>query len=599
MDLKEFNEDYLKPFLEKIEKENKKIYLLGDFNVDLLKTDEDTNSSTFFDTLTSNLFIPHITQPTRITSTTKTLIDNIFSNSTNFQDGISGNLTMSLSDHLAQFLIIPEECHYTQKKHNQHTYDLKIFDNNAFIQELEDINWSNTLLLHKNDPNLAFEGFQRKIDNLLNTHLPRRKLTKNEVKRKQKPWISDEILKMIKQRDKLYRQFIKTNNDTLKMEFQKRYKTVRNQIVTLCRSSKKEYYKNFFANNAANLSKTWRGIKSIININRKEKISPTSLSVNNELTNDPTKIANEFNNYFSNIAGELQKSIHSQGQDFRKYLQPKMEKTFFARPTNKFEVINMINENIKNKATGPNSIPNSILCSVQYLIAEPLTEIINLSFSTGIYIDKLKISRIVPIFKDKDDKLLCSNYRPISLLSNINKIFEKIMHKRLYAFFEENNLIYENQFGFRKKHSTTHALIDLTEDIRQAIDNNEFSCGVFIDLQKAFDTVDHDILLNKLDNYGIRGITNNWFRSYLKERKQFVSISGCDSTVADTHFGVPQGSVLGPLLFLIYINDLHRAIKHSKTRHFADDTNLLLHNFSLKHLKKYLNQKKFMQLAKS
>ena len=163
------------------------------------------------------------------------------------------------------------------------------------------------------------------------------------------------------------------------------------------------------------------------------------------------------------------------------------------------------------------------------------------------------------------------------------------MHKRVYEFLEEQGSIYENQFGFRKLHSTTHALIDLTEDIRQAIDNNKYSCGVFIDLQKAFDTVDHDILLKKLDHYGIRGVANDWFRSYLENRKQYVHISGSDSKLKNVDYGVPQGSVLGPLLFLIYINDLHQAIKYSKTRHFADDTNLLINNNSLKQLKKHLN----------
>ena len=152
-----------------------------------------------------------------------------------------------------------------------------------------------------------------------------------------------------------------------------------------------------------------------------------------------------------------------------------------------------------------------------------------------------------------------------------------------------NNCIYDLQYGFRSGHSTIHALLSLTEDIRNALDNNLFAVGVFIDLQKAFDTVHHEILLNKLYFYGVRGIGNDWFRSYLSNRKQYVSINGYESEQVPMEFGVPQGSVLGPLLFLIYINDLHSAIKFCSTRLFADDTNLLIKNKSLKQIRKFLN----------
>ena len=143
----------------------------------------------------------------------------------------------------------------------------------------------------------------------------------------------------------------------------------------------------------------------------------------------------------------------------------------------------------------------------------------------------------------------CCNYRPISLLSNINKIVEKLMHKRLFNFLSKHDCIYKLQFGFRENHSTTHALINLTEEIRSSLDKNIFACGIFIDLQKAFDTVDHKILLSKLEHYGIRGISNNWFKSYLSNRKQHVSINGFLSSEEVMRYGVPQGSVLGPLLF--------------------------------------------------
>ena len=201
----------------------------------------------------------------------------------------------------------------------------------------------------------------------------------------------------------------------------------------------------------------------------------------------------------------------------------------------------------------------------------------------------MKIAKVIPIFKNKGDQLLVCNYRPISLLSNINKIFEKLVYSRLYSFSNLHYCIYDLQFGFREKHSTNHALFSLTEMIRGALDDGNFACGIFIDLQKAFDTVDHHILLKKLEYYGIRGLANNWFRSYLTNRQQFVSINGFDSAKKCMKYGVPQGSVLGPLLFLIYINDLNKAIKFSKTHHFADDTNLLFVGKSMKKVQKFVN----------
>ena len=193
---------------------------------------------------------------------------------------------------------------------------------------------------------------------------------------------------------------------------------------------------------------------------------------------------------------------------------------------------------------------------------------------TGVFSSVLKTAKVVPVFK-KDSKLDYSNYRPISLLSNIEKILEKLMYKRLYTFLNKNNVIYNLQFGFRQQYSTSHALINITENIRKALDDGNIGCGVFVDLQKMFDTVDHQKLLTKLNHYGIRGVSNDWFKSYLSNRSQYVSINGYDSGLAAINYGVPQGSVLGPLLFLLYINDLNQAIKFCKVHHFADDTNLL------------------------
>ena len=164
-----------------------------------------------------------------------------------------------------------------------------------------------------------------------------------------------------------------------------------------------------------------------------------------------------------------------------------------------------------------------------------------------------------------------------------------MMHTRVYDFLENCNVIYQLQFGFRKKHSTNHSLLSIVESIRDQLDNNTFSCGVFVDLEKAFDTVNHDILLKKLGYYGIRGAANNWFTSYFSGRQQTVTLNGVTSEYSKISCGVPQGSILGPLLFLLYINDMHRATKHSIMHHFADDTNLLCSHKDPVMLRKMMN----------
>ena len=250
-----------------------------------------------------------------------------------------------------------------------------------------------------------------------------------------------------------------------------------------------------------------------------------------------------------------------------------------------FNLILMLNPKKKN---GPNSIPTEILHLLANDICKPLSIIFNKSFASGECPDLLKMASTVPIFK-KDSKLIVSNYRPISLLSNINKILEKLMFKRVYDFLEKYKCIYKLQFGFRSKHSTNHALVDITETIRAALDDKKIAGGIFVDLQKAFDTVNHEILIEKLSHYGIRGKTNDWFRSHLSNRMQYVSILGNDSGIKYMKHGVPQGSVLGPLLFLIYINDLNKAIKYSKVYHFADYTNLLKISNSPSQLRSQIN----------
>ena len=252
-------------------------------------------------------------------------------------------------------------------------------------------------------------------------------------------------------------------------------------------------------------------------------------------------------------------------------------------------------KSLPNKGSGPASIPLKLLKLVSDIIVVPLCCIINVSFTTGVFPDVLKVAKVIARHKGGPSDDL-NNYRPISLLSIFDKIIEKLMHKRLYEFLDDHEILFINQFGFRKLSSTIHAILDITERIRETLDKGKYGCGVFIDLKKAFDTVNHDILLTKLEHYGIRTNILAWFESYLKERKQFVFFNGKSSDILNISCGVPQGSVLVPLLFLIYINDLPNISSKLNFFLFADDTNLYYESDDLMELEKTMN-KELKQLS--
>ena len=332
------------------------------------------------------------------------------------------------------------------------------------------------------------------------------------------------------------------------------------------------YYEQMLNDHKRDIKKTWKLLNEITNRQTDKPNIPNSFKVDGVKTDNLALIADKFNKYFSNIGEEVNNAVPPTDKHFSNYLHGHYPHNFFMDPVTTAELIQTTKLLKPKHSKGIDNIPTYIMKDTIEYISTPLTYIFNLSFSQGTVPSYMKIAKIIPIFK-AGDKDSFSNYRPISLLPAISKLLEKLVCNRLVKYLDTFNILYTHQYGFRQNHSTSHPIIQLLNHIAEQNDKatKDITLGVFIDLSKAFDTIPHETLLKKLEFYGIRGLPNNWFRSYLSNRKQYLEINGHKSSQQSITCGVPQGSILGPILFIIYINDLHKATTLNLLS-FADDT---------------------------
>ena len=551
------------------------IYLCGDFNIDLLKINTKDHYNTFYNNLTAAGYLPRISLPTRVTSHSATLIDNIFS--TELYNNDSAVIVNHISDHqmICTYSTNMDKKYYTPHKRfiEIEKTDQQTLEN--FLNKLRNSNITNLLNLDDNaDPNLNFDLFMKHFMNLKQECFQKKLVRFDKKKHKINPWLTAGILKSINSKDKIYKTLVQTSKDSTDYPvLLSNFKVYKNIIRRSIMHAKRDYYRNAFNRYSTNMKKTWQTISETLNRSKGNRDFPQEFKLANGNTiSEPKQIANAFNDFFIGI-GDVGVLNANTNNDFNQYMPRKANCALKFEPIT-VDTINRIIGDLKPKtSTGVDNISNKLLKFVKNVISEPLSIIINQMLKLGIFPDSLKISKVVPLYK-KDDQTNLSNYRPISLLPSISKIFEKVLLEQLTTYLDNNNLIHNHQYGFRKRHSTEYAALHIVDYLNYEMDRKRTPTNIYLDLSKAFDSLSHTILITKLKHYGICDVALKLMKSYLENRKQYVQFDTCTSDMKSIRNGVPQGSILGPLLFLIYINDFPNSSKLFNFLMYADDTTL-------------------------
>ena len=543
------------------------IDLCGDFNLNLL--DRNSNQTTrFLNIATTNGLFLGINRPTRF-SDNDSCLDNILST-----DGHTANYYIcpeSLSDHCFIFKSIESNDIEEKKFMDIRKYtEEKIL---LFKEDLNSSNWDN--IYNEIDDNKKWDNFFSRIDHLHEKHFPKKRV-KIQKRKPDEPWKSAEILRDIKKENILYKKRIRLKT----IQAISNHNEFKNNLKLKIRKAKEEYYDKFFSETQDDSKKAWNKLNSLIGNKKsnKEEISEIKLK-NGIITSNKKDIANAFGEFFSTVPKTLKNNLNIDRNEQQNYLDQVEQKA--NNFNNKFSFKNVtlaeiikLGRSVKNKrSSGPDSIPTFISRIVVLTIPRVLQNLINSSLNKQNVHARLKEALLKPIYK-KNDILQTDNYRPISLINSFSKILEKCVASQIIDYLNSNELYYTKQFGFRAGHSTQHALLHYLNNIEKQLRNNKKCASVFLDLSKAFDCCSHEIIYSKLRGLGIDDSVINWFKSYLTNRKQACRIDDKLSEWFPVDIGVPQGSILGPLLFTLYINDMPSYVEYENLLSvlFADDT---------------------------
>jgi Reverse transcriptase (RNA-dependent DNA polymerase) len=575
-----FNE-YLVEVLSKKELSKSNVYIFGDFNIDLLKIETNKLTADYVESLFSLGYLQIVTKPTRCIHGSSTLIDHVLTNASQAQFNCC-ILLSRISDHFPIICTIES----SKDKPKKSTFSTRNFSKgniNRFKAALNQVSWNP--LLEVNNAQESYTLFHDDFFALFDMYFPVKTCRFNRNINKKEKWMTKGLLTSRLRKIKLCKQSIKVPS----LENVENFKKYRNLYNVIVRKSKKSFYDQQFESNKFDLKKTWSLLYEVIKKSKHNGTTVEHLMINNVLVSDPLQIVNQFNNHFATVTDRIVQNIEPTDRPPDRDVKNCSKKfNLSSSPVPPSEIIEIISELKSKSSSDIYGLSSNFIKNISFSLARPLAHIFSLSLAEGVFPNELKLAKIVPIFKGGDANNV-DNYRPISLLPIFSKILEKIMSKRLNVFLEVNNILSNAQYGFRKKHNTQLPILQLLNKITDASNKKEFSISIFCDLQKAFDCVDHEILLKKLCKMGISGVELSWFKSYLTNRKQFVSLNNVNSDYTVIRRGVPQGSILGPLLFLLYINDLPESTKLFILL-FADDTTLFASGSNLTELIKFINK---------
>lgn len=573
--------DIFLDLMQQVNDINLPIFICGDINLNIFETYSTSNASRFVDIMTTFGFLNTQLRATRVTTHSFSLIDVFFMK--NYIPNHEKSLTIisDISDHFILCNIFKTKI--PKQKSNDSFEKRALFEENlrSLSEALNRQNWDE--IIHATDVNLAYNKFYDVFRGLYDVYCPKKTIQPKKKTTHHQNHVNDHLLKCRNFKHLLYNKQHKDKSEDNILA----YKRYRNELRRCFTRAKQNYFQNAIIKAGKDGRKIWSVLKEALNIN-KNKIDTEHLLINNVKITDPIEIANQFNLYFTTLGTSLLDQIPITNRNYYDFLPTRIDDTIFIPPLDELTTFNAITSCFPKTSCDANDISMKTIINCAAPLSVPLNAIYNLAISSGTFPEGMKISKCITLFKAGDPSTP-DNYRCLSLVNNFSKPLEKIIYNNILEFLEENHFFSDRQFGFRKSISTVHNLLNLSNLIANTQAEGKICGAVLIDIQKCFDTIDHQILFSKLYHYGIRGQTLNLIKSYFSNRKQFVYFKGKCSSLREILLGILQGSVLGPLFFLIFINDIENAIANAIFNLFADDSLTLLIKDNLNDLINALN----------